>query len=75
MARVWHLPARRDFDDDFKNVARVVAAVRDERGLELFYNVGVTPWCHVTADMQVVTPILEAARTSLVLGLRAKIDF
>ena len=35
----------------------------------------VTPWCHVTADLQVITPILERAETSLVLGLRAKIDF
>jgi porin len=63
------------FSDGFKNVARVITPVRDERGLELFYNVGVTPWCHVTADLQVITPILERAETSLVLGLRAKIDF
>ena len=52
-----------------------IVPVRDERGVELFYNVGVTPWCHVTADLQVITPILERAETSLVLGLRAKIDF
>jgi porin len=63
------------FSDDFKEVARAITPVRDERGLELFYNVGVTPWCHVTTDLQVITPILERAETSLVLGLRAKIDF
>jgi len=63
------------FSDDFKEVARAITPVRDERGLELFYNVGVTPWCHVTADLQVITPIQERAETSLVLGLRAKIDF
>lgn len=63
------------FSNDFKNVARVITPVRDERGLELFYNVAVTPWCHVTADLQVVTPILTSANTSLVLGLRTKIDF
>jgi porin len=63
------------FDKGFKDVAHVITPVRDERGLELFYNVGVTPWCHVTADLQVITPILERAETSLVLGLRAKIDF
>jgi porin len=49
--------------------------VRDEHGLELFYNIGVTPWFHVTTDLQVITPILEDADTALVLGLRAKIDF
>ncbi len=63
------------FSDGFKNLARVIAPVRDERGLELFYNVGVTPWCHITTDLQVITPILQRAETSLVLGLRAKIDF
>ncbi len=63
------------FSNDFKDVARLITPVRDERGLELFYNTAVTPWCHVTADLQVVTPIQTNADTSLVLGLRAKIDF
>jgi porin len=63
------------YSDDFKTVARLVAPVRDERGLELFYNVGVTPWCHITPDLQVITPTLGVAETSVVLGLRTKIDF
>ena len=63
------------FSDDFKEVARAITPVRDEQGLELFYNVAVAPWCHVTTDLQVITPILERAETSLVLGLRAKLDF
>ena len=63
------------YSDDFKNVARLVVPVRDERGLELFYNAAVMPWCHMTADLQVVTPTLSHAGTSVVLGLRTKIDF
>jgi porin len=63
------------FSDDFKDVARVITPVRDEHGLELFYNVAVTPWCHLTTDLQVITPALEQADTALVLGLRLKIDF
>ena len=63
------------FSDDFKNVARPIVPLRDERGVELFYNVGVTPWCHITADLQVITPAMQVAETALVLGLRAKIDF
>ena len=63
------------FSDDFKDVARTITPVRDERGLELFYNVGVTPWLHITPDLQVITPILGRAKTSLVLGLRMKMDF
>jgi porin len=61
--------------DDFKDDVRPFVPVRNERGLELFYNMGVTPWFHVTADLQVVTPLLEPVHNSLVLGLRAKIDF
>jgi porin len=63
------------FSDSFKNLAPAIVPLRDERGLELFYNVAMTPWCHVTTDLQVITPALERAETSLVLGLRAKIDF
>jgi porin len=35
----------------------------------------VTPWCHITPDLQVITPTLGVAQTSVVLGLRTKIDF
>lgn len=63
------------FSDDFKDVARTITPVRDEHGVELFYNVAVTPWCHITTDVQVITPALDDAETSLVLGVRAKIDF
>jgi porin len=61
--------------DSFKNDVRPIVSVRDERGVELLYNIGVTPWCHLTADMQVITPIQDGAKTSLVLGARMKIDF
>ena len=61
--------------DSFRNDVGPLVPVRDERGLELFYNVGITPWCHVTADMQVITPIQQSAQTTLVFGVRMKIDF
>jgi porin len=63
------------FSDSFKNLAPPFAPLRDEHGIELFYNVAVTPWFHVTADLQVITPLLQPVHTSLVLGLRSKIDF
>jgi porin len=63
------------FSEGFEDVARLITPVRDERGLELFYEAAVTPWCHVTPDLQVITPILAGARTSLVLGLRVWINF
>jgi porin len=47
----------------------------DGQGLELFYNVAVTPWFHLTADAQVLRGGLPGTDTAAVLGLRAKIDF
>jgi len=63
------------YADDFKSDVRPFAPLRDERGLEAFYTVAATPWCHITADLQVVTPTLELAQTALVVGMRAKVDF
>jgi len=59
----------------FKNIAPVLLPLRDEKGLEVFYNVGVTPWCHITPDLQVIDPARQRVNTAIVLGLRAKIDF
>jgi len=50
-------------------------AADGDHGFEIFYNVAVTPWCHITPDLQVITPTLGLAETSIVLGLRTKIDF
>ncbi len=53
--------------------------------VELFYNIAITPWFHLTPDLQVLVPAREQTLplppgpqpidTALVLGLRAKIDF
>jgi porin len=44
-------------------------------GVELFYNHEVTPWFHLTGDMQVLVPEVENNDTALIVGLRGKIDF
>ena len=43
-------------NDSLKNLAPRVFPIRDEHGVEMFYNVGVTPWFHITPDLQVVLP-------------------
>ena len=68
----YYLAISNSFKDDLGPLASLL---RDEHGMELFYNVAVTPWFHVTADMQVITPILDRADTAIVLGFRARIDF
>ena len=63
--------------------------LRDEYGVEAYYNVAITPWMKLTPDIQFVRPaqkkqivgqdILTAGRkavdTATVIGLAAAIDF
>ena len=46
-----------------------------ENGVELFYNVAVTPWFHVTPDLQILDPAQRRAATALLVGLRARVSF
>ena len=52
-----------------------VAGLRDEQGVELFYNLRLAPGCHLSPDIQVLHPGLAPVNNALVLGLRLKIDF
>ncbi|VTR91231.1 carbohydrate-selective porin : Carbohydrate-selective porin OprB OS=Pedosphaera parvula (strain Ellin514) GN=Cflav_PD0649 PE=4 SV=1: OprB [Gemmata massiliana] len=59
-----------------QNLAPRLLPFRDhEQGVELFYNCAVTPWCHLTPDVQFVIPAQKRADALTVFGLRAKIDF
>lgn len=64
-----------NLNTNLKDFAPRVLPLRDEQGIELFYNVGVTPWCHISPDFQVVLPGRERFDTALLFGLRMKIDF
>jgi porin len=58
-----------------KDLAPNLLPLRDEHGVELYYNAAVTPWCQITPDLQVITPFRERADTALIVGVRANIDF
>jgi porin len=55
----------------------------DTDGVELFYNVEVTPWFHLTVDLQIINQGFEGAPAlgvkdpdpAVIIGLRGKIDF
>ncbi|HQR08521.1 MAG TPA: carbohydrate porin [Gemmatales bacterium] len=64
-----------NINNDLKDFAPRRFPLRDEQGLELFYNVAVTPWCHITPDFQYVLPGREQFDTAFLFGLRMKIDF
>ena len=66
--------------DDFKQLlsgpsAPPGLAQRDEQGIELYYNAAITPWCHLSADLQIVTPSTKDLDTTVLVGGRLKIDF
>jgi porin len=55
--------------------------LRDEQGVEAYYNLALTPWAHLSPDVQVVrggrTPVPPAQMpidTAVVLGLRLRLD-
>jgi porin len=66
-----------------QTLAPVLFPIRDEQGVELYYNYAVTPWFRVTPDLQVVMPAREKTLppnaqgidTAVILGIRAKIVF
>ena len=46
-----------------------------ENGVELFYNAAVTPWFHVTPDVQILDPAQQHNATALIVGIRARLSF
>ena len=61
---------------DFKRLVSVLPTVdlEDVQGVELYYNAAITPWFHLTADLQIVDNQNVADDTAIILGLRANVD-
>jgi porin len=49
--------------------------LRDEHGMEAFYNFALTPWFRVTPDVQFILPAQDRAQHMWFFGLRAKVNF
>ena len=62
-------------NDDFQGVFDFVTPVNDVHGGEIYYNAEINPWFHLTVDLQVIDPTIEAEDTAVVVGTRARIDF
>jgi porin len=62
--------------DDFKNLfSNPTIGQRNGQGVELYYNVAITPWCLLTADLQVIQPGAQAFSPAVVPGVRLKFVF
>lgn len=44
------------------------------QGVEIFYNIEVTPWLHITPDFQIIEAGLKTIDTTYIAGFRIKID-
>jgi porin len=62
------------FSQDLKDALAPAKTLRNEQGLEIFYNFAVSPWFTLGADLQVIRPAL-ASTTAVFTGLRAVIRF
>jgi porin len=62
-----------NISDEFPSILNA----QKEQGVELFYNVEITPWLHITPDFQVLLDPTGSDRTgtALVYGLRTQISF
>lgn len=60
---------------DLKKTLEPIAPIGNEHGVELYYNIGVTPWFHITPDIQWIEPTSETADAAVVVGIRTRIDF
>jgi porin len=58
-----------------KDFAPVLLPLGDEQGGELYYRIAATPWCQITPNLQIVEPFRDRVDSSLMVGLRARIDF
>jgi len=54
---------------------RVGVDLTDLWGVELYYNYEVTPWFHVTTDLQYVQNHIADDDPAFILGLRGVLEF
>jgi len=73
------------FSGDVPESLRRRLSLDHEQGAELFYNIAVFPWLHVTPDLQIIGPSRKnfgtltnpgpKINTGIVAGIRVKVDF
>jgi porin len=61
--------------NNYKQLVRPVANLRDLYGFEIYYNVEINKWLHVTPDLQVIKNEFNGDDFAIVPGIRAVIDF
>jgi porin len=65
-----------ELSSDFKQLVSTLPTLEleDVQGVELYYNAEITPWFHLTGDLQIIDNENVGDDTAIILGLRAKMD-
>jgi len=63
------------FSNLLQDTVSPLAMFRDERGVEAWYSMAVTPWLRLTGDVQIVDPARGRQPTSLILAVRGNVAF
>ncbi|MGD9018423.1 MAG: carbohydrate porin [Desulfobacterales bacterium] len=61
--------------DNYKDLVSPVVDLRDIYGFEFYYNFAITPWAHLTADLQLIENEFEEDDFAVIPGVRLVIDF
>ena len=69
----WYYAALSNDLAPFINAA--LGGLGDGQGIELFYRAQMTPWFHVTPDVQILWPGRDNVDTTYIVGLRSNISF
>jgi porin len=66
---------RNYLSDELGAIATQLIGLQDGQGVELYYNIAVTPWLHVTPDVQFLKPEFGRFDDTTVAGVRVNVDF
>ena len=62
--------------NNFKDLTSAVGeGTRDNYGFEIFYNIQINPWLHLTPDLQIVRSDTKRTNTAIIPGARLVINF
>ena len=62
-------------NSDFQRAFNLVNPAGDVHGGEVYYNAEITPWFHLTFDLQAIRPTFSARETAIVPAVRGRLDF
>ncbi len=64
-----------NFSDDLQSSVAAAVPFDDEQGVEIYYNLAVTPWFHVVPDLQWINPARGDFSDAWVASIRANLFF